>query len=335
MIRVEAPSRLHFGLLSCGQASSSPGNSREQAVAVRQFGSVGLMIQKPGVAVEVRRAATWSSEGPLAERALAVARTFSESVEGAKTFPLHVTVVRCAREHVGLGTGTQLALAVAGAAMVVWDVPEMSTVALAQRVGRGRRSALGVHGFAHGGFLVDGGKRHPSELAPLIARCDFPEDWRLVVVQPPGGHGLHGQAEIDAFERLAVQSLPDGVTERLCRLALLGMLPALAEHDLQGFGEALFEFNSRVGSLFAPVQGGTYGDARVTGVVTFLRQQGVRGVGQSSWGPSVFAVTDGPDCAEAISRQIQQHFSMGAKHVLVTPACNRGALFKTGREDRS
>jgi hypothetical protein len=42
----------------------------------------------------------------------------------------------------------------------------------------------------------------------------------------------------------------------------------------------------------------------------------------------VFAVTDGADCAEAISRQIQQRFSMGVIDVLVTPACNRGAMLE-------
>ncbi len=87
----------------------------------------------------------------------------------------------------------------------------------------------------------------------------------------------------------AAQSAP-GRTDALCRLILLGMLPALVERDCQVFGEALYEFNHRVGEAFAPAQGGVYAGPVVTGLVEWFRRQGVSGVGQSSWGPTVFAV---------------------------------------------
>src|SRR2546428_14106761 len=45
-VRVQAPSRLHFGLLAFG-AEASP----------RQFGGVGVMIQQPGNELVVRPAA--------------------------------------------------------------------------------------------------------------------------------------------------------------------------------------------------------------------------------------------------------------------------------------
>ena len=317
MIRVQTPSRLHFGLLGFESDGSLP--------AARRFGSVGLMVEEPGVLIEAAPASAWSAEGPLAERALAFARRFSQSVPAEAVRPLHLRVARSAPEHCGLGTGTQLALAVARVAAGLWGVTGLNAVELAERVGRGRRSALGIHGFDRGGFLVDGGKRTAEGMAPLVARMDFPAEWRVVLALSEGKRGLHGEAERDAFGRLASLPMAAGVTERLCRLVLLGMLPALAEQDLDAFGDALFAFNSEVGRAFAPVQGGVYASARVAELVDFIRRQGVRGVGQSSWGPAVFAVTD-LDRAEALARLIRHRFGPAQAEVVVTRGCNRGAL---------
>ncbi len=113
-------------------------------------------------------------------------------------------------------------------------------------------------------------------------------------------------------------------TDAQCRLALLGMLPALAEGDLDGFGEALFDFNARAGEVFAPVQGGIYASPEVADLVAFIRSRGVRGVGQSSWGPTVFAVVASENAARELARALRLR-SGAACHVLVTRAADRGA----------
>src|SRR5439155_19963339 len=141
-----------------------------------------------------------------------------------------------------------------------------------------------------GGLLVEGGKTDRDEIAPLLAHQPFPEDWHVLLILPRGLQGAHGAREQEAFARLADHASNLSRTEALCRLVLLGMLPALAEHDLPAFGEALYDFNRRVGEMFAPWQSGVYAHPQTTELIAWLRQQGVRGVGQSSWGPAVFAV---------------------------------------------
>jgi beta-RFAP synthase len=321
MVRVQTASRLHFGVLSLSGAGP----------AGRRFGGVGLMVRRPGLCVRVDAAPAWSATGPLAERALAFAHRFAQAVrqEGvADPAPRHLVVETAAPEHAGLGTGTQLGLAVGRALAASWglagDVAE-----LARRVGRGRRSALGAHGFALGGFLVEAGKGGDDWLAPLVARLPFPESWRVLLVLPAGEGlgvaGLHGAGEAEAFARLA--ALPAGPERSgaLCRLVLLGLLPGVAEHDLGAFGEALYEFNVRVGEAFAAVQGGVYAGPRVAEVVAFVRGQGVRGVGQSSWGPTVFAVVADEEQAAHLAGRVRDRFALGPEEVLVTAACNHGA----------
>jgi beta-RFAP synthase len=326
MIRVRAASRLHFGLFSLpaeGAPPLWPNSVGEAVLQARRFGGVGLMVEAPGLEVTAAPAADWAAAGPLAERALAFAREFARTLVAPR--PHRLVIERAPPEHAGLGSGTQLGLAVARALAAVHGL-YLDAVELARRVGRGKRSALGVHGFQSGGFLVEAGKRGGEGVAPLAVRLEFPAEWRVVLVLPAWGAGLHGAGEVAALQRLLAQGWPLAQTDALCRLALLGMVPALAEGDLPAFGEALYDFNRRVGEAFRSVQGGTYAHPRTAEVVAFVRRQGNLGVGQSSWGPGVFAVVGDEERALALVRRLREHFGLSTGEAFATTAANHGAL---------
>ena len=309
MIRVTTGSRLHFGLIGLG------------ADAPRHFGGAGLMVECPALSLGVEPAAKWSATGPLAERSLACARRFAESVGIER--PQSITVEEAPPEHVGLGTGTQLGLAVARALTEAWGL-DYSTIALARHAGRGLRSALGIYGFERGGFLVDGGKGAGETLAPLLVRTAFPEEWRIILATPVAEAGLHGPAEQRAFAELTAHS--SGRADMLCRLVLLGLLPALAERDCAVFGAALYEFNRCVGEVFAAVQGGPYAGPTTTGLVEWFRRQGVSGVGQSSWGPTVFAVVADEERGRDLALRLKREIGAERVAVVVAAARNRGVI---------
>lgn len=324
MIRVQAPSRLHFGLLGLSAEPFWPDREGNPAIPGRRFGGVGLMIQSPGVCVVADPAAAWEAHGPLAERARKAALGLAESLPADVRRPLRIHVEQCAPEHAGLGTGTQLELAV-GRAVAAACGMDLDAVELARRLGRGQRSALGIHGFAQGGFLVEGGKGTATEIAPLIARRDFPEGWRIVLALPSWAAGLHGTRERQAFQQLQDRGMSLAATDALCRLVLLGLLPALVEQNFPAFGEALHDFNARVGEAFSSAQGGIYAHPRLAELVAFIRRQGVRGVGQSSWGATVFAVVENANRAEELAGTVRQRFDLGPGEVFCTAAMNRGA----------
>lgn len=287
------------------------------------------MIERPGLELECRPSAAWNAAGASSERVLAFARRAADRLEaeGARGRPLSFVVRRSAPEHVGLGTGTQLGLAVASliAADLGRDFKDGSK--LAELSGRGLRSGIGLHGFSRGGLIVDGGHGQKPGPPPLIARAEFPRDWRVLIVRPEQTDGLYGTEESHAFARLP--NVPEPLTDRLCRLVLLGLLPAAAERDLDAFGAALTEMQEHVGLVFAPVQGGPYARAESEPIVAALRKLGLKGVGQSSWGPILYGFTDRDDDYQArISRELDDRFRLSADRAEWTTANLTGACLR-------
>ena len=293
-IEVRAPSRLHFGLFSF---ASQVG---------RGFGGIGAMISQPGLRVRVSRASRFEVSGPLAARARSVADDLVRLGFLPVELPCRIEILEAPAEHRGLGTGTQLSLAVATALLRWFDRPRGELGALAANLGRGRRSAIGTHGFAQGGLLVDGGvpsdRREQLGVAPLVARVALPSEWRFALFAPRDEAGLSGADERATFERLPLMSRE--VTATLCHEALLGLLPAAVETDYEMFGDSLYRFGRLAGSCYAAVQGGPYGSARLGRLVEQARNLGVRGVAQSSWGPTLFALLPDQSAAERFVHEL-------------------------------
>jgi beta-RFAP synthase len=322
-IRIQTPSRLHFGLFGWG------------AQAARQFGGVGLMVEDPGIEILASPAKEWSFHGPLAHRVSVLVEGLRElhcegvpdlgDLPGAK-----VEIVRTPREHVGLGVGTQLSLSVVQSALGLSGYDNLTLETLARLSGRGRRSGIGLHGYLHGGLIVDGGRGQRTQLPPMVARAEFPHDWSVLIVQSPGPPGRHGPEEVEAFSDLPPP--PERITEHLCRVALLGVLPAVMERDLAAFGAAVSELQHHVGAAFSAIQGGAYSSPRSDAIIAELMRSRLVGAGQSSWGPTLYAfgLVSESERAMLTSRLVNQ-FSLHPSDLIWTRAANRGAI--TSRSD--
>ena len=297
---VEAPARLHFGVLDL------------RGDLGRRFGGLGAAVPSPSLLLEARPAPApaLSAEGPDADRALEFARRFAghHGLAGADA-AAHLVVHRAIPAHSGLGSGTQLALAVARALAELHGLPTEVT-ALARAVGRGRRSAIGTWTFALGGFVLEGGRKgEDGAVAPLLAHLPLPKTWRCVVVVPRGKPGLTGEDEAAAFARLPAPAARD--VERVAHLVLMQLLPAIAEADLPAFGAALAEVQRVTGGWFAPVQGGVFAPGQTGEMVERLRGWGAAGVGQSSWGPAVYGITASAEESQAITARARAVLGAG------------------------
>ncbi len=198
-----------------------------------------------------------------------------------------MTVERVIPAHAGFGSGTQLALAVA-AAMARLSGEPFAPDAFAATLDRGNRSGVGLRAFTEGGLIVDGGRGADGGPPPVIARLPYPEAWRIVLILDPGMAGVHGTREVEAFRDLP--RFPEAQAAEICRIALMQVLPAVALAEPQGFGAGITRIQTLIGDHFAPHQGGRYASAAVAEALASIAAQGVPGYGQSSWGPTGFAL---------------------------------------------
>jgi len=294
------------------------------------------MIEAPGIELVAESAPNWSFAGPLADRIQSTLhhiqkRQSRNRQDRPDVTPARIQVVTAPPDHVGLGVGTQLSLAVVRIVLRLAGLADPSLESLAELSGRGRRSGIGLHGFLHGGLIVDGGRREEDHPPPLVAHVPFPEDWSILIVQPPGPRGRHGPDELQAFSDLPPP--PDRVTERLCRLVLLGILPAVVERDLAVFGAAVNELQLRVGAAFAPVQGSVYASPQSAAIIADLGRLGLFGAGQSSWGPTLYAFGSmaEPERDLVVSR-LRERFGLHPAAVTWTRAANQGAVLNCSGE---
>jgi len=285
------------------------------------------MVKLPGVELTAETAAEWTFDGPLATRVRDVVDHLRRELhaEGIVLTPLRICVHSAPVEHEGLGVGTQLSLAVTRVVLNFAGITDPSIERLARLAGRGSRSGIGVHGFCHGGLIVDGGRKQDTAIPPLVCRVPFPEDWHVLIVRPPGRRGLHGPDEVGAFATLP--PIAAEVTNKLCRLVLLGILPAAIEHDLAAFGAAVSELNAHVGACFAPVQGGLYAAPQASAIVAEMTSLGLVGIGQSSWGPTLFGFASGSQIHlwSAVER-IRERFGLDESAVFWTQADDQGGV---------
>ena len=305
-VRVEAPARLHLGML----AVAGDGE--------RRFGGLGVSVSRPAVVLEARPADELSAEGADAERALMFAQRCHEALGLAGG--AHLRVVEAIPPHVGLGSGTKLALAVAQA-LAALEERTVDAPALAQAAGRAARSAVGMWTFALGGLVVEGGVRPGVDRpAPLLAHHPVPEEWRCVLVVPAAEPGLSGIAENEAFQQLTPSAERSA---SIAQLVLTALLPALVERDLEEFGAALTRVQELVGDAFATVQGGRF-HPRAGAVVEALLRNGAAGAGQSSWGPAVYGVVGSEAAGRELAGRMENQLD-GEGSVDVVTFDNRGA----------
>lgn len=282
----------------------------------RRYGSMGLSLNAPHTRILVSIGDSPELPEYIERSARALLQYF-----GIQT-PIQIQIAEEIPRHAGLGSGTQMALAIGAALSHLFDL-KLSLREIAQCIGRGARSGIGVGTFASGGLVVDGGVNASKQVPPIIAHHTFPEDWRVLLIFDHQFVGVHGQAETQAFKVLSDKSLVS--TQQLSHQVLMQGLPALVEQDLPAFGQVVSALQTYNGDYFAPVQGGRYASRLVSEVLNDLNAHGIEAVGQSSWGPTGFAIFPNQAAAESQLQRLQTAFPHAQLGWQICAANNTGA----------
>jgi beta-ribofuranosylaminobenzene 5'-phosphate synthase len=315
-VTIIAPARLHMGFFDL---SGSLG---------RNFGSIGVALQEMATHLVLTSAPALTVNGESAQRAQRCLQELCQTLKVSDA--LSLTVHKAIPEHAGLGSGTQMALAVGMALNRFYDL-QLSVPDIAELTDRGRRSGIGIGVFEQGGLVLDGGRGVETRVPPVLARLAFPESWRFILVLDQRSQGLHGDDEIRAFNELP--EFPQQEAARLCHLLLMQGLPAIAEQQIEAFGHVISQLQQSVGQHFAPVQGGVFYSAEVAEIMNWLARQGAVGIGQTSWGPTGFCLFNEVRRADNLVQQLNERYhNWPHLRFLTVSAQNTGADIKVVSE---
>lgn len=280
---VVAPTRLHFALLDCGNATP------------RRFGGLGVALSDPRVVVQASPGDELRLEGFDGDRQASQVAGGLRALLGGLKPRVEITLLESPKRHVGLGTGTATVLAAMAACSRLLGV-DATRSNLQSASGRGAASGVGIHSFFQGGCVFDGGHRSspdqphlPSgaarseDVPPLLMRFEFPAEWEVWLLLSRG-EGMSGAGELSFFER----TLPTARIEALNALAIAyhGVAPALAEGDLNALAEALRQLH-QVGFKNHELLAAS---ANTQQLVTELQRSNDVAAGMSSLGPLVYAI---------------------------------------------
>jgi len=318
-IRVKTPCRLHFGLIDLNGKLG------------RINGGLGVALEQPG----------WEIKGWITEKInpklshspslISVINKFDKYFK-TTTNDVNFKITTKIPQHIGLGSNTQYCLAI-GTILAKIHTIEPSVVEIANAVKRGGTSGIGVAAFDKGGIILDGGHTFgsgkqtesfkPSSVSnasppPVIFRHNPPSNWCFVLLTPRTDQGAFGKEEIDLFSDNC--PIPATEVEKLSRLILVKILPAIIEKDIQAFGEGLTEMQTK----FTRFGMSRYKKGIVSDLLNFTRKnKDVYGSGLSSFGPTVFALTDAVEKAKKIIKEVKDTFPKNEFELILSSKVNR------------
>ncbi|MFX1480978.1 MAG: beta-ribofuranosylaminobenzene 5'-phosphate synthase family protein, partial [Promethearchaeota archaeon] len=294
-LRITTPCRIHLSLID------------ENGYTGRVDGGIGLMLDRPNVVFEASNNAK--------EFTIEAHKYYRESIEvineiAAKVFKtfnisnknFHFHLKRYFPSHVGLGSKTQLSLAIITAITKLKNISHLSTKQLTRLVERGGTSGVGWKGFETGGFILDGGHDFglgkeketflPSSASASInpaltlSRQNIPDNWRFVLVIPNVKKGAYGDEEVRVFQNYA--PIPQDEVNEVSHQIIMKIIPGILKNDLNCFGEGL----KRIQNIgFKKIEIELQHDI-VKNLLTFFEEFGLKAYGMSSFGPSVIGIVE-------------------------------------------
>ncbi|MFW9824893.1 MAG: beta-ribofuranosylaminobenzene 5'-phosphate synthase family protein, partial [Candidatus Thorarchaeota archaeon] len=312
----------------------------ENGYTGRVDGGIGLMLDRPNVVFEASNNAK--------EFKIEAHKYYRESIEvineiASKVFKLfnisnknfHFNLKRYFPSHVGLGSKTQLSLAIISAITKLKKFERLSVEQLTQFVERGGTSGIGWRGFEMGGFILDGGhdfghgkekenflpSSASSNTNPAITliRHDIPKNWRFVLVIPNVKKGAYGDEEVRVFQNYA--PIPQNEVNEVSHQIIMKIIPGIVKNDLKCFGDGL----KRIQSIgFKKIEINLQHQI-VKDLLRFFEDYGLTAYGMSSFGPSVVGIVESDSEAEELLKTVQKNQKNGGGHIYICKPNNIGA----------
>lgn len=225
-----------------------------------------------------------------------------------------VSVVSKYNRHIGLGSGTQISMAIVEAFNCEFSL-KMNINQKAQIAGSGGTSSVGVYCFERGGYVLDAGRLFPEEknsigpsekyrfdkLPTLIANYHMPK-WKMFLLIPKTDYYIEGEIEQQLFKKYT--PIPESETEKICKWILKGIIPAIIEKNFESFCYSI----ERIMKLGFRSREINYYGSCILDRIKMMTEIGAKGVGMSSFGPTVFGFFESEEIQKDILNTVNNFY---------------------------
>ncbi|MHA1144091.1 MAG: beta-ribofuranosylaminobenzene 5'-phosphate synthase [Candidatus Helarchaeota archaeon] len=299
---VKTPSRLHFSLIDLNGSLG------------RVDGGIGVALNYPNVVIEIEPSENSHFEISARKNQSLIQELVEKIIQNFDIHHgFHLHVKEQIPNHVGLGSKTQLCLAIAYAiSRMIQRTPNIKE--LARMTSRGGTSGIGVNIFQKGGFVLDAGHSYgngleknsflPSSASiapppPILFHSTLPEDWLFVNAIPYLGRDIHGKEEVNIFQTSC--PISDEEVGKVCRIILMRILPGIKTNSIELFGRGLTELqNVGFKKLEVDLQ-----PELIKNLIRFNLENGAHGAGISSFGCLTYGIVKGINEARKLKVKIQ------------------------------
>jgi len=209
------------------------------------------------------------------------------------------------KHHVGLGSTTRIVMA-ALVGITTLKRMDVNVIDLAFKLGRGKVSSVGIYSFMYGNLVVDTGFKVSNSSRgypkPLVI-IPIPRDWYVVIALPEDRIGLREDEENKILSNVEVFHDQSDLYKHVVTL-----MTAAMHKDFKLFSESLRNIQLLTGKYFSKYQGGIFCCDVSYDIIKIMEENGIKGVGQSSWGPTVYGFTNSYLKAVEVRNNIHSYF---------------------------
>ena len=285
---ITTPSRIHLGFYGI---NNNYGYT---------YGSLGLAVNYFHTRISVSASKTFNTN--LSKKIITPILKLIKLNKLSEKFTINV--LEKTPEHIGLGSGSQIALS-AGKAISNFFGLNMSLSEITNTFKRGKRSGIGIGTFNKGGFIVDCCKKeglHPK----ILFHSKFPSDWRIILLNDNSLKGAFGNKELKFFKK----KISDSYSSDLSQIVIRGIIPSIIYKDFSNFSKNITEFQKITSRLYKEKQSNMFLSPQISEIMKYLKRFDGIGIGQSSWGPISYIFVESLSHAKEMIKVIENKFNV-------------------------
>ncbi len=284
-VKIITNSRLHFGFL----------NLKSQETY--SFGGMGLSIDKYPTTITVTKARKFKSN--LSEVLNKKIKKFF--LINKLNSNIQIDCIQKPESHIGLGSGTQLTLAIEEALNKIYELKYTNC----EIFKRAYRSGIGYNSYNNGGFIVDSPKRDLNN-NKIIFKCNFPKHWKIILLFDRNMKGTYGKKE----EKFFLSNNISSIRKKLSDITLNEIIPSVIYEDFDIFARSLTQFQKLNSSFYTSIQKSIHLSTDIADIIKKIRSNFNIASGQSSWGPTSYMFTDSRNDLKEIISILDREISM-------------------------